>query len=342
MQNKISIIVPIYKVEKYIEKCLQTLVGQTYTNTEIILIDDGSPDNSGEICEKYAEKYENIKLIHQENAGVSVARNNGLDNATGEYVLFVDPDDFLETDCCETLIKAAEGKNYDVIYFMDRELNELTGESSEHECGETRELTADDIRRIQIDTIGINYRGFGFHSGTPWGKFFRRSFLEKNHFRFTPGVVKAQDVLLNTQMYEKIENALFINYVGYVYRINEGSSNIRFNPKIVEGTRLLVEGLGEVADLHPDDADYRQKMGNTSLDRLNFIERLYIFNKNGNVTKKEAIKIYRDYLNIPAVKKYMKYYNIGRARNSGEKIRAILLKYKLTGLYYTILKLRYK
>ena len=91
----ISVIVPIYNVEKYLPKCLDSLVGQSYPNLEIILVDDESPDRCGEICDEYAKSNKNIKVLHQKNQGVSAARNNGVKISTGEYISFVDPDDFI-------------------------------------------------------------------------------------------------------------------------------------------------------------------------------------------------------------------------------------------------------
>ncbi len=106
----ISVIVPVYKVEEYLELCLDSIISQTYTNLEIILVDDGSPDNCGKICDEYAEKDPRIKVIHQENGGLSAARNAGLDIATGDYIGFVDSDDYIESNYYEELIKSI--KNY--------------------------------------------------------------------------------------------------------------------------------------------------------------------------------------------------------------------------------------
>lgn len=116
--QKISIIVPIYNVEKYIRQCLDSIVNQTYRNLEIILVDDGSPDACGAVCDEYAKMDGRITVIHKENAGVGAARNDGIDRATGEWLMFVDPDDWLELDCCENAIKAAQKSDCDVIYFQ--------------------------------------------------------------------------------------------------------------------------------------------------------------------------------------------------------------------------------
>ena len=104
-KDKVSIIVPVYNVEKYIEKCLNSLISQSYRNIEIILIDDGSKDNSGKICDKYKKKDPRIKVIHKENAGVSEARNSGIQKATGKYLCFVDADDFVMNDYIKYLHK---------------------------------------------------------------------------------------------------------------------------------------------------------------------------------------------------------------------------------------------
>ena len=115
MKNeKISIIVPVYKVEQYLNRCMESLVNQTYKNIEIILVDDGSPDNCPQLCEDYAKQDSRIKVIHKENGGLSDARNVALDNITGEYVTFVDSDDWVETDFIETLYTNARREKADI------------------------------------------------------------------------------------------------------------------------------------------------------------------------------------------------------------------------------------
>ena len=99
----ISIIIPVYKVEKYLEKCIQSVINQTYENLQIILVDDGSPDNCGKICVEYAKKDHRIEVIHKSNGGLSDARNKGLEIAKGEYIGFVDSDDYIESDMYEVL-----------------------------------------------------------------------------------------------------------------------------------------------------------------------------------------------------------------------------------------------
>ena len=103
MNKLISIIIPVYKVEEYLEKCVDSVIKQTYDNLEIILVDDGSPDNCGKICDQYSKKDKRVKVIHKENGGLSDARNAGIDISRGEYISFIDSDDYVEIDYIETL-----------------------------------------------------------------------------------------------------------------------------------------------------------------------------------------------------------------------------------------------
>lgn len=115
LQFLISIIIPIYNADKYLSDCIDSLLSQTYNNLEIILVDDGSTDNSGKICDDYAKKDKRIKVIHKQNGGVSSARNQGLDIAKGDYIAFVDPDDYVLPDMYKTLLRVIQNTNTDIV-----------------------------------------------------------------------------------------------------------------------------------------------------------------------------------------------------------------------------------
>ncbi len=112
----ISVIVPIFNTEKYIKQCVDSIVCQTYVNLEILLVDDGSPDNCGLICDNYAKKDRRIKVIHKPNGGLSTARNVAIDVATGEYIVCIDSDDYIEFDMYEKLYQEAEESDSDIVY----------------------------------------------------------------------------------------------------------------------------------------------------------------------------------------------------------------------------------
>lgn len=133
----VSIIVPIYNAEKYIHECIDSLLAQTYTNIEVILVDDGSPDNCGKICDDYAAKDNRVKVIHQQNVGVSVARQTGIDNASGEYSIHADPDDWVEPNMIEELVAKAKVDDADmVICDFYRESKSGTTYDSQHPGGD--------------------------------------------------------------------------------------------------------------------------------------------------------------------------------------------------------------
>ncbi len=123
----ISIIVPIYNVERYLERCVNSLISQTYKDIEIILVDDGATDNSGIICDKLGEQDERIRVIHKKNGGLSDARNVGISVSNGKYILLVDSDDYVEYTMCEELIKVAEETDADLVSFREQKVDEESG-----------------------------------------------------------------------------------------------------------------------------------------------------------------------------------------------------------------------
>ena len=117
MNPLVSVIIPVYNVEKYLKQCVDSVIGQTYRDLEIILVDDGSTDHSGDMCDKYAEKDYRVKVIHKENGGASSARNIGIAVVSGEYVYMPDSDDYIDTYCIEKLLNCAMENNADLVFF---------------------------------------------------------------------------------------------------------------------------------------------------------------------------------------------------------------------------------
>lgn len=195
-----SIIVPVYNVEKYLSKCLDSLVNQTYTNIEIICINDGSSDNSLNILEEYATKDNRIKVITQHNQGVSVARNVGIENATGKYILFVDADDWVERNTCEILAKQLENRNYDLVVF-------------------NAFMVRDNI--IQ--------RGFlknlsNLMSCDMWSICYNKEFLNHNNIRFPQNIKIAEDHVFKCQALACTNNISIVDNYFYYYLADRGNS----------------------------------------------------------------------------------------------------------------------
>lgn len=174
LQKKISIIIPVYKSEKYLKKLIDSILNQTYSNLEIILVDDGSPDNSGHICDSYAKKDERIITIHKENGGTCDARNAGLKIATGEYLMFADGDDWLEKDCVQYLYSLIEDNNADmsmtdsIFTTRDRKQNE----KDEIRIWNNKEAVAGIINIFMIP-VG------------PWNKLYSMKIIKENNISFS-------------------------------------------------------------------------------------------------------------------------------------------------------------
>ena len=169
----VSIIVPIYKVESYLRRCLDSIVHQTYTNLEIILVDDGSPDNSPQICDEYASRDNRIVVIHKKNGGLSDARNAGLDICTGEYISFIDSDDWVEKNYIETLISSALMQDADIVIGSFDLIRDNKSEASEPFQSGTFDKKEIFFKIITAQTT---------HLGISWGKLYKKKILGGEHF----------------------------------------------------------------------------------------------------------------------------------------------------------------
>lgn len=187
----ISVIIPVYNNEKYIARCLDSLIRQTYSEFEALVINDGSKDNSGKIIQEYAAKDVRIRYFEQKNQGVSVARNKGLDNAKGEYVLFLDGDDWLDNDVLERLHNEMTEHNLDCVSYMFRHVYEDGSPSKEDGSG-------DDIR-YQLKSPKESARFFDITARhafyTSQQHLFKREIIEKNNLRFAQGIKCGEDGL---------------------------------------------------------------------------------------------------------------------------------------------------
>lgn len=173
MEKLVSVIVPIYKVEKYLEKCLDSIIKQTYKNTEIILVDDGSPDKCGEICDTYINKDNRIKVFHKKNGGLSDARNYGLKKSIGEYILFVDSDDSIEPKMIETLVNTLEKNKSDISMCGFKIIQNDTSKHNQWFDQDTV-LSKEEALKLLLENRIITSHA--------WNKLYKRNIIEKFPF----------------------------------------------------------------------------------------------------------------------------------------------------------------
>ncbi len=234
MKNElITIIVPVYKVEKYLDRCIQSIVDQTYTNLEIILVDDGSPDNCPKMCDEWAKKDKRIKVIHKQNGGVSSARNAGLNIAKGIFIGFADPDDELDPKMYEKMIFSAEDGNRSIVIcgYEVRYPNGITRIANSYENGNQNDFS------VISEELYI-HRLFP----TVWNKLYKRNLI--GDIRFNEEISIGEDVVFNMDIIKKDVRVSVIEDPLYFYYQNDGSLTREYNKWKVE-QRILFSKIAK-------------------------------------------------------------------------------------------------
>lgn len=236
MEPLVSVIVPVYKVEDYLDECVKSIVNQTYSNIEIILVDDGSPDKCPQMCDEWAAKDERIIVIHKHNAGVSSARNEGLKVATGEWIWFVDSDDSVCEEALEEIVSKSDSDidliifncNIDSLYIKDEKF---------------------------FDEHYFKYH-FGFEA---WNKLYNKAIVDNNNLRFDTEETIGEDLLFNITYYQFAEKYLFISKKYYNYNIRETSAMHSNTSKRLDQQLSLYSKIYEI---------YRNKLDERTLAQL--------------------------------------------------------------------------
>lgn len=230
LQYKVSIIVPVYNAEKYLEECIDSLINQTYENIEIILVNDGSTDNSLNICKEY-EKYTNLRVITQENQGVSTARNKGLETSTGEYIMFVDSDDYIEPNMVEEMIKGVINSDMVICEYNEKYQNSIIPIKIRSDLNK---INAKEAILLTFDTAG----------GYLWNKIFKKETIIKNNFKFDSNIHMLEDQLFVIKYMSKINEITIIHKCLYNYRIRKTSAarntnNNKYNSIIIALHKII-------------------------------------------------------------------------------------------------------
>lgn len=210
MSYKLSIIIPIYKVEPYLHKCINSILAQTFADFELILVDDGSPDKCGEICDEYAKRDTRIKVIHKENGGVSAARNAGLEIAQGEYIGFVDSDDYIEKDMYEILYKLSKEYDADIV-----------------ECGFSI-VKEDEVKPILTNTniitgdklLALHLLAKHWAHCLSWNKIYKKYLFDG--IKFPCGMIHEEEVIMH-RLFFSLNKYVYIGESKYFYVQREGS-----------------------------------------------------------------------------------------------------------------------
>lgn len=216
---KVSVIVPVYNVEKTLRRCVNSIYAQTFQDFEVILVDDGSPDKSGEICDQIAQEHPNVKVIHKDNEGLGPTRDCGMDIASGDYIYHCDSDDWFEPEMLENIVAAIERYEADVVifgYHLLTEGSDGTYKTYGYTLVPNGYYEGDAVRQFYVDNY---FNSFSVMSAC--NRLCRRSFLIDNKIRF-PKMRRSQDMAYSLILFDKINKLVTLNEAYYDYVITPG------------------------------------------------------------------------------------------------------------------------
>lgn len=280
MEQKVSIVVPVYNVEKYLKRCVDSLVRQSYSDLEILLVDDGSKDSSLTICKEYELKDSRIKVFHKENEGLGLTRNYGIERATGEYITFVDSDDYLTFDAVETMLRKAVATDADVVianmFYKDEEMKVTVAE---------RLYIGADIKDVLINRMMGNYAETDdAFSYTATAKLFKKRLFGDNNLKF-PSERKLiwEDLAFSIEAYPLCDKVYVLHKPIYYYCFNEASLTHTYKPNKLELVMELYHYMGvKIQELGlSKEAQYR--LDTNFIGHVRTCIKLEVFyaNKNG-------------------------------------------------------------
>ena len=320
--NKVSIIVPIFNSEKWMKKCIDSIIEQSYKLIEIILVDDGSVDKSPEICDEYASKDERVHVIHKKNEGVSIARNTGIDIATGKYVKFVDSDDWIEKDCCEKLVNIMEKEKVDLVIcglniFQDGKL--------------LRNPHLDD-KKIEIKNDFKYYKYISKIFASPCNKLYKREKIKK---KFEIKQSSGEDLIFNLNYLLETNKVYTTHYCLYNVRLDNPNS---LNRKFRE------DRFDIVINLIQNEINFCKKIYGDNYEKQ-FFANMYIENLHAHLRNLATIYKYKEfkiksykYINLDIIKKATKMCHLKR---KDYEIFNKLLKIKSTFFIYLFFKIKF-
>lgn len=301
---KYSIILPVYKIEENeLRQCLDSLLNNRPNNVELILIDDNeNKDKSGEVCDEYADNNENIVSVHQVNQGVSVARNHGLSLAKGEYIIFVDPDDWVTNDFYSQLERTVNsyGKS-DIILFASW-VNYPKREIKNSFWNESRVFKNSEKELLQLQLIAKGVTSYfppEIGVGVPWARVYRKSFLAKNNLFFLQKLKRMQDNIFNMYAFEYANEIVYVDTPIYHYRKSMNSVTNKKNNKVVYHFELVNDEVERFIDLFNKDQIFKDALHIKRLIGINSYYLLYFRFYQTKAEYKELAEEFKELLSRP-------------------------------------------
>ncbi len=296
---KVSLIVPIYKVEAYLAKCLDSIVNQTLKDLQIILVDDGSPDNCGVICDEYAIRDNRITVVHKQNQGLSAARNDGISLVNSEYFAFVDSDDWCEPDMCEKMYACAKENDLDIL--MVDHFCELGNRTVVQKFLPESFVTEDKKRLDRMTEVVIcNHfpdENYPCSTSFPWARLYHSRLLAYDDVRFIPTLRAHEDSLFNLYAYAHAKKVGYMPIPFYHYRYVASSIVHKYNPdRVAIDTDIANQLYTFQQKYRPDPSFNQSRMSNIIWLFFRCNDR-YFFNKNNPQTFQQKLGTVKQVLN---------------------------------------------
>lgn len=265
--KKISIIIPCYNVEKYLHKCLDSVVNQTYRNLEIICVIDGSPDNSFAICEQFAKKDNRMVILEQDNQGLSGARNTGLSVSKGDYIMFLDADDWIEITTCEKAVQRIENNDCDLVIWSY--VREFRNSQKEKMILGNEDLffDSDGCKKLHRRILGLYEEELSNPEDadslvTAWGKLYRASLIKNIDFVDTK-IIGTEDALFNCYALNNVETACYIaECLNHYRKDNDNSLTSNYKENLFTQWNYLYDLMQQCIDDNNQEEDFNQALNN--------------------------------------------------------------------------------
>lgn len=305
---KVSIIVPVYNVEKYIERCLKSLVNQTLKDIEILIINDGTPDNSMKICEKYAKNDNRIKIFNKENEGLGLTRNYGIKRATGEYIAFVDSDDYVDLDYYEKLYNKAVKTSADVCfsnYRINTEKNEILEDNIRCIPFKDEVIDSNSVLLNMLNVPSDNKNITNYMGMSVWRAIYKLDIINSNHILFvSERKYISEDIVFNFDFLENSKVVSFIRDSFYYYCYNGSSlTHIYRNDRFTKN-KILINKLIEKSKEYGKEDELRPGIANLFIDYVRAVIKQEV--NNSGKYKKEIREEIKRIINDDDVQKALK------------------------------------
>lgn len=341
----ISVIVPVYNIkEDFLRKCIESLLCQTLKDIEIILIDDGSTDSSGKICDEYGNTDQRIKVIHQKNMGVAVARNTGLKAAEGEWITFVDADDWCAPEMCEETYKKAVELDTEILIFTNYAVKE-NNETARNQFFKTDIALFDDTMKneAELKTMVRSHPDFSFQPpenmmGGTWCKLIRHTFLKQTGICFEPELVRSQDIIFYLNLFEKAKKISYYNCPLYYYRYSSDSISKRYRPDAYKVFLIVLRKQDEFIKKYKKPQLFREVFIKGTMITIGTCMRTDFMHEQNKESFGEKSRRLRQMISFEPIKSALNSHD-NRSLNKFQWIQKILLKHHLIKLYLILYKM---